>query len=614
MAGPKSDQNLANAVLTCIDFSSHLGAITAELGDPPFDIFVTNLAVHLLALHTDKLKPAVREKLEQWARPCLRDYAGDRQADYQFQGYNDNMPAKATLGMILGGEYFGDQQAVSHGLWNLRQLQDLLTRRGLLSEYTSPTYTPITLVSLTEIALHSRNDEARRIASFCAERVWADVLGHFHAPTGIMAGPYSRAYQPDSTAHLSTLSLILWLWHGEGVFPDPVKELGDFKVRMIHHHGSRADAVGLLGWAASSPIVPPRYLSRWARTRRYPFTVRATAERGQFRKFDAGEILTTQYQEEDFALGTAEGDSWTQHQAEAFFLNYRLRSPVAGVEDVRTAYLRYFVDDEMPTDAHSLPTHGCLHTIQQGRTALVLGRPVLSLEGRPVRRLTFSLILPCHFSPVEKVEISDGHVFLQDGRIYVAIRPLNPCNWGTSQPVRLEASNSYQCISFYNYEGVPRTFTRQELGRTLNGFAVSVSPVAEGSFEKFRQRVLSADCVDYCQNGMRTVRYRTAETLLEMSYAVEEDRVRFGAINGRIVPRPVWEADGLPARRLPFLGESLPPNALNLPYHHLRTAWGPDLPWIISANGKSRHQTGHGTGWDNPVPHSLHETAPRKIV
>ena len=56
------------------------------------------------------------------------------------------------MGMILGGEYFGDAAAVEHGMWNLRQLRDLLTRRGLLSEYTSPTYSPLSILNLAEVA------------------------------------------------------------------------------------------------------------------------------------------------------------------------------------------------------------------------------------------------------------------------------------------------------------------------------------------------------------------------------------------------------------------------------------------------------------------------------
>ena len=574
----------------------------SDVGEPPFDIFVTNLAVQLLVLHGPKFKPDLREKLEQWAIPCLRDYAGDRQGDYQFQGYNDNMPAKATLGMILGGEYFEDAEAVSHGLWNLHQLRDLLTRRGLMSEYTSPTYSPITLVSLTEIARHSRNEEARALASICAERVWADILGHFHAPTGMLGGPYSRSYQPDSTGHLSTLSFILWLWHGKGVYPDPLEELKTSKIRLVHHHGSHADALGLLGWCASSSLTPPNYLSRWAKTRQYPFSLRATAERGQFQRFDAGDILTTQHQEEDFALGTSEGDSWSQHQAETFFLNYRLRVPTANVADVRTAYLRYFINDEIPTDEHRLPTHGCTHTVQQGRSALVLARPVLSLEGKLIHCLKFSVILPCHLGSIEKMEVIDNHVFLRDGAIYLAFCSLNATNWGSGEAIRLERTGSYQCISFYNYKGSPRIFLRQELGQTLNGFAVSVCPAAERSFEEFRDEVLRGECVDSCQNGMRTVRYRVGPTLLEMSYAVEADRVRFSAINGRIVTRPTWEADGLPAGRLPFLGETPTPNALNLPFNHLRTAWGPELSWVIAANGRSRPFVGQGAGWNYSAP------------
>jgi hypothetical protein len=586
LAGNERDVALANAVLALLGFIHHHPTRTEEEEGSPFCIFVTNHMVQLLALHGGRLTAPVRDKVEGWARVALRDYAGDRQSDYQFHGANDNMPAKATLGMILGGEYFGDREAVQHGLWNLRQLRDLLTRRGLLSEYTSPTYSALSIINLTEIALHAQNAEARELAAQCVERVWADLLGHFHPPTGLLGGPYSRSYLPDSAGHLNSSGALLWMALGNRVFPDPIEEMTRETLR-IYHHISRPSQMGLLAWLASCPAEPPAHLVQWLNRRSYPFHLCATAERGGNEEpLVAGEVLSTHYQEEDFALGTAEGDAWTQLQTEAVFLQYRLRKPAKGIEDRRTMFARYLVNDRAIPETFPPPAkfEGLVHTVQKDRVVLVLARPALRLAGEKIHSLKFSVVLPTHFAPVEKLEMRDGHVFIQDGPLHLALRPLNVTDWGRIEAMRIETEPEFQTISFFNYEGEARMFTAEELGRTLNGFVVVIGLKAEEHWDAFRDRVKTAEVLDYFHFGSRVVRCRVGQTVLGMSYAVKTDRVRYASINGKLVERPAWDADGLPAGRLPFL-EKPEPNTLELPYTHLRAVWAPGAPWTIGSTG-----------------------------
>lgn len=599
MGGEERDVKLANAILSQATFYRHVQARSEAESQSYFDIFVTNHAVQMLALHGAKLEAAVREKIELWARAGLADYMGNRQADYQFHGFNDNMPAKATLGLILGGEYFNDADALEHGLWNLRQLRDLLTRRGLISEYNSPTYTPFTLVNLTEIAQRARHPEARELAALCVERVWADVLAHFHAPTGVMGGPFSRAYHFDSAAQLSPMSCLLWLVRGDGVFPNPPEEYAREPIRLLHPHGFCPESLGRMAWIASCDLQPPASLADWAHARRYPFSLHATAERGGADTAGhAGEINVTHYQEADFSLGTAEGESWSQLQSEVFYLTYRRTRPAVRLEDIRVGYLKYFINGDGPRDpAEGLSTYGNIHTLQDGRTALVLARPRLDLAGKPITGLRLSFLLPVHFGEVERIEQREGHVFIEDGVMRLAIRPLNPAGWGGAEAVRLERQSNYQLVSLFNYEGPERTFTREELGRTLNGFAFTAGLRDEETAEAFQARVLAARCVDYWHFGVRVVRYQLGETLLEMNYATETDHVRFACVKGRLLSREPWQADGLAATSLPFLDGRATPNAVGLPYDHLRVVWAPDAVWSISEGSRSGRKANHGQGW-----------------
>lgn len=580
----EEDIALANAILHRLEFSHHHPTRTPEEQASLFDIFVTNHTVQLLVEHGAKLEPKVRQKLECWARHALADYPGDRQCDYQFHGCNDNMPAKATLGMILAGEYFGDEAAVKHGLWNLRQLRDLLTRRGLLSEYTSPTYLPLSIVNLTEIARLARHPEARELATQCVERAWADAIGHFHSPTGTMGGPYSRAYQLDSTGHFTTMGCLLWIALGDRVALRPLEELSRKTIRLVHHHDSWVTQVGVLSWIASCPLEAPAHLVKWLNERNYPFHLLASAER---QCENSGEVNTTFYAEADFALGTAEGDGWSELQSEMYFLQFRRSVPLYGIEDLRTVYCRYLVNDQKPGDSktdHMLRSHGIIHTVQHGRVALVLSRPSLSLVETKLHTLKFSIILPEHFTAVEKIEVQNSHVFIQDGPVYVGLRGLNATDWGRETEVKIERVNNYRLISFYNAEGEARHFDRDELGLTLNGFVSVIGLKTEETWETFCERVKKMEVLDYHHCGSRTVRCKVGETILGMSYSVAANSVRYRTINGNLAPRPEWRADGMPAESLPFLNDPQP-NSLELPFEHLRVIWAPGDKWGITSKG-----------------------------
>ncbi|MDB6126420.1 MAG: hypothetical protein JWM35_316, partial [Verrucomicrobia bacterium] len=204
--------------------------------DFPFCVFANNHAALLLGVHGKHFSKRARARLESWTRQTLQERAGSRQAALQFHGYNDNMPAKATLGLILGGECLGDAAAVEHGLWNLHQLRRLLARRGVISEHCSPTYTPLTLTNLAEIAAHSRTPEARTLAGAGADRIWAELLAHYHSPTKTLVGPFSRAYMTDSVGHLSAAHMLLWLVFGPDVAADPIPELLRQPPRLVVHH------------------------------------------------------------------------------------------------------------------------------------------------------------------------------------------------------------------------------------------------------------------------------------------------------------------------------------------------------------------------------------------
>ncbi len=301
LAGDRADVELASRLVTQ----------APESGRPdfPFDVFSNNHAALLLAVHGAKFSAPARTRLETWTRQTLQEKAGSRQAALQFHRYNDNQPAKATLGLILGGETLGDPAAVEHGLWNLHQLRRLLARHGVISEHNSPTYSPLTLTNLAEIAAYARSPEARALAGAGAARIWAELLAHYHAPTRSVAGPYSRAYATDSAGHLSAVHMLFWLVFGPAVMPDPTVELLRQPPRLVvHHSGDVFFVLACFAFVAACQHEPPAELVAWAGRRHFPFNFSATTERGEGGKlgagpaaWPAGRVAIRSFQTENFA-------------------------------------------------------------------------------------------------------------------------------------------------------------------------------------------------------------------------------------------------------------------------------------------------------------------------
>jgi hypothetical protein len=143
---------------------------------------ILSFAAQLLAKQKDKVTPDNRQSLVALLKEALA-----RQAPIHFRGYNDNYPAMENVAAVLGGEELDDPQARQRSLEGMRGLLELLERRGLLSEYTSCTYTPVTQLCYADIAEYSQNPEARQLAQEIEDRIWLDIAAHFHAPTNILS-------------------------------------------------------------------------------------------------------------------------------------------------------------------------------------------------------------------------------------------------------------------------------------------------------------------------------------------------------------------------------------------------------------------------------------------
>lgn len=538
-------------------------------------------ASQLLAKQTVDLEPATRQLLAGLVREGL-----SRPSRIDFLGYNDNFPAMTNVLATLGGEAIEDPAACRRGIEGMRRLLDLLHRRGLLSEYTSPTYSSVTLLCYADIAEHSKDAEARRLALEIERRIWQDVAAHFHLPTNLLAGPHSRAYGVDSCGQLSQVQMMLYQAFGERVWLNPVRYLfPPVEKQLVHHDGDVAFMQASNVWKASSTYHPGAEIERLLFEKRFPFSVMATAENGaftypilekdaagEFRKsselleYPCGEVVTTTYMTADYAAGSASTPFGDGSQTDAFYVNYRRAGRPASLDGIGTIFSRYCVNDNAPglPCANSLdpkaektldllPDFGRAYTVQKGPTILAL----YQAKGQYVSEYTslrLTLVLPVFYRNLKRIGIGESErsasdtpdiVWIEDEFLYAAFRPLISTNHGRRNAVSVSHERGYTAVSFHNYEGPARPFKRQALLHTLNGFVAEIGSKSEyGSFDKFRGRVMEGRAEDMVAAGQRFASYERAGLKLSLAHSLDYGVIKYALVDGELQPRPKWLASG----------------------------------------------------------------------
>jgi hypothetical protein len=546
----------------------------AKLAD--FSHFEYCASAQILTKQRDLLDPSNRRALTGVIKECFA-----RQRPIYFRGYNDNFPAMENLAATLGGEMLDDREARQRGLDGMHRLLQLLTRRGLLSEYTSSTYTPITLLCYADIAEHSADVEAKRLASAIESRIWLDLASHFHNPTNILAGPHSRAYNVDSVGHLYQLHMLMYHVFGERVWLNPVKFLfPPVPKQVIHHDGDVAFMQASNVWVASGTYHPQPNVEELAFEKAMPFEITATSEfgaaempvqvrtNGKFEKtselfeYPCGELVSTSYLTQDYAVGSGTCQFHDGNQTDTFFVNFRRSEKPSSLKDISTIFARYATNGAGPgipardprneageASADLFFDSGRIRTVQKKNTVLAVYQSKAQfLDDYSVLRLV--LVVPVFYRDMRRIGVGEHlkvsstdpeTVWIEDDYLYAAFRPLLLTNYGRQNAVTVSRNNGYASISFYNYEGPPRRFTRKELLNTLNGFVAEIGSKAEyGSFDHFRSTVEAGRVEDVVEAEQRITSYSRPGVRLDFCHSLY-----FGGIKYALV-------DGMPQDRTPF--------------------------------------------------------------
>ncbi|HEY3376483.1 MAG TPA: hypothetical protein VGL77_03225, partial [Armatimonadota bacterium] len=616
-------------------------AQTEQYGAVRFNIFDTNIAAALLTSFAGQMAEDVREKLEGLVRDGFSFKPGNRQPDYQFHGYNDNMPAKATMGLILGGEYLDCPDAVAYGLWNLRQFRATLIRNGINGEFNSPTYSPLTIHAMGEIAEHARHPEARALARGIEERLWIDLAARFHPEMGLQAGPYSRAYTIDTLAHVSCLSALLHFVLGDAAHPSPCRLFQPDSHLVVHHKGDYPHDIAQMCWyTLGSYHVPPVAQALFTR-KNYPYHAVATCEQGPTGPdFPALRCRIETLLTVDYTLGTASTLAMCDggKQAMPYFVTYRKTAPVHSYADMGTVFTKLVVDDEVPGmikqakevpaagaewlqadrqcepiyysnsgEDDSLTSHAHTVTLQAESTALVLTHPHLALGGdadsglgaTPLSRLSELVIFPSHIAGADEIIVGSAPraswegtaqhgewIACRRGRLLIAVRPMAYSSIVGDIRFTLESLPNYQVIRTTFYQGAPRSFTRAELRMIFGGFVAEHASIDEyPSLQAFVEDLSASKFTDYFWTTRRTRYRRPAGRVrpaleLETSHSSGSQTARIAAINGQPVTWPTASYDGVATETLPFLNEPFTAIPSFFPWEDFTVEWG-DWPYAI---------------------------------
>lgn len=573
------------------------GAMTDD-----WNIFESNDASKTLAIHGDRLSPEIVAKLKRITKRNFLRFAGSAQGDYLPLGFNDNMPAGAMAGLILGGEALGNTQATEDGLYRLELMAELLSRRGLISEHSSSTYSPITICEVAEIAEFSRTPAIRELALKVEAHLWVNFIMNFHLGTARNNGAMTRAYNINNVGHVDSFSLLMWILTGLPNEYNPV----DFMItpktgQVTHFDGCFFKTFGGKAIFAVEYHCPD-YLLSALESRHYPFHFSATSETGGEHGDSA---VSWSYHQQNYGLASSTNGFFNHAQSNVFYAVYRLKEQISDFGDTNSVFTRLFINDQVYGAKGKLPgcedngpgSMGIMRAVQKDNTAMILsrfGNGIGEEKLKNIHCLRQVIIFPCHYMSVPEIRIgkkgtsvdpvncqiqNSDVIFLNfNNTIFMAFQPLALTDLGRKHVVRTSIENNYFVISLINYEGEKRAFTTDQLQEVFNGFIVDISDSDEfQSFDNFIELYEPGQIEDWWFHKCRRTRVKRSNKELMMNWLTEADRIKNAVVDGRQISSQMIQADGFDERQLPFVKQPFSCSFNSPPEDSLELAWYPDM-------------------------------------
>ena len=355
--------------------------------------------------------------------------------------------------------------------------------------------------------------------------------------------------------------------------------------QVVHHDGDAAFLQASNVWLASGTYHPQPDIERITFDKTFPFQISATSEfgaaempllertGGKFEKtqelfeYPCGELVATTHLTEDYAIGSATCQFHDGNQTDTFFVNFRRSARPASIRETSTIFARYATNKNGPgvrsldprnesgePTADLFADAGRVRTVQKGRTVLAVYQSKAQfLDDYSVLRLVVTV--PVFYRNLRRVTIGERSgtisteadtVWIEDDYLYAAFRPLLLTNHGRQSAVTLTQNNGYLAISFYNYDGQPRRFTRKELLNTLNGFVAEIGSKSEyGSFHNFQSRMKGGRVNDSVADEQRITKYVRRGVQLDLCHSLYFGGLKYALIDGKTQDQSPFNATGV---------------------------------------------------------------------
>jgi hypothetical protein len=476
-----------------------------------------------------------------------------------------NIHLKTLFALIIGGEWLGDAGFQEIGKQRWSHWVRYTTESGAPREYNSATYMGMNLTVLAKLQAMTEDPVIRLQARLLYERFWLHAALHIHRPTRQLAGPHARCYWTPMLMGRERLMEILWRETGwswllqPGPYPGPYDGHGasclpnNLELAMTEH------------WL-------PTFVSSWLGNQELalPCEVRETAS------VTDGYDLTT-YLTPTYALGTASRTYSTgtgilaiEQMANHLMLHYARPGQPGGWGMM---YSRYVVNDQHWGTLSSFAFRPETNFFDQGHFAGVQLRnktialyALMPLYNTYVTSLKTVVVFQSG-DALERVCVNDRQVawdhmsdtlqigdwvIVEDGAVYIGIRPLQPTCLSRDTPIVFERGPLGELfLSIYNYRGAEKRFWDYASlggaywrGNLRAGFVVEVAErteyaSAEG-FLSYLQSTTVEDTVD--DEFIRTVVYRSGHDEMALRYDLWNTEPVERRINGNVYEPPHLES------------------------------------------------------------------------
>ena len=552
------------------------------------DGFAAVTFCRILKNYRERLTPfaerRILELLEKMREIHLSDY-------YDFQGVNDNFPLMALYYCMIYGDITDDADLLCKAEERFSQLEEIFKLRGTFSEYCSIGYTPLQLCILSSLVNDATTERYREIALGAEIRVWTDYISHFNPKTGLLNGPFSRAYTDAITGDRPCCPIFFNML----LQPDIQIDYGEIPELKAPH------IVFAPLYYLSFKYHITKSIKELLNKREYPFRYEATSDvsssadeselnnfvrdftkEDNFYEYPAGEIQQHLYMTEKYSIGTATKEFHNGIQTDSFFVSYKRCDKPTKMSDVRSVFTKFIVDDSENESPYIIHDYGRKLAIQKDNCAMVLYKPKLlrdwknerEFDVREVSSLRLCVFLPKKYSKPDKIVLGNKtldsfttqsqkceSVYIKDGDVYMAFHPLCVDDKGRNAAVEIEENDEYIVISFVNYKGEGKKFSERELLHIRNGFICQVSSSDETeNFEKFIEESEKYTLTDEYINTphtrqtlMRRVVFEKDNLKLSCEYTPASEGIKRIACNDRIITAEKMKLTGFDENELLYM-------------------------------------------------------------